>query len=68
MYDFVTAFSVRLNIGNKANHCTANNIKPNTCAFEGKREAKSTEANIAAFVEKEPGNLNIMNYMKRIIT
>jgi hypothetical protein len=46
-----------LNIGNNANHSTAKDIKPNTWRLEESREASSTLANIAAFVDTEPGNL-----------
>ena len=46
-----------LNIGNNANHSTANDINPNTCKLEGSLDAKSTEANIAALTETDPGNL-----------
>jgi len=55
--DYIT-FIYLLKIGNKANHSTANNINPNTLEFDFNLDASRTDANIAALVESEPGNLH----------
>lgn len=47
----------RRNIGNRANHSTANDKRPNTSRFVSSLEANSTEAKMAAFVDNDPGIL-----------
>lgn len=46
-----------LKIGNSENHSTANDNKPNTSTFVSSRDASKTDANMAAFVDNEPGIL-----------
>ena len=42
----------RRNIGKSANDCTENKINPNTDRSSGNREARTTEDDIAAFMDK----------------
>jgi hypothetical protein len=44
-------------MGNSANHSTAKAVSPNTPILVCKRDASITEANIAALVDRDPGNL-----------
>lgn len=46
-------------IGKRANHSTAKAVSPKTPMFVCKRDASMTDANIAAFVESDPGNLKL---------
>jgi hypothetical protein len=43
--------------GNNPNHSTANKTSANTSAFEGSREARTTEAEMAALIDKAEGKL-----------
>lgn len=51
------SFKCLLKIGNKENHSTANDSKPNTSVFVLSLEANKTEAKIAALVDSDPGIL-----------
>lgn len=51
-------------MGNSENHSTAKESKPNTSKFVSNLEANKTEANIAAFVDKDPGILNEKKIMR----
>lgn len=50
-------------IGKSANHSTAKAVSPNTPMFVSKRDANITEANIAALVDRDPGNLETFIYL-----
>lgn len=54
----------RRNMGNSANHSTANNIRPNTCMLDGRRDAKSTDAKMAALVANDPGNVMVVMFVE----
>jgi hypothetical protein len=43
-------------MGNKAKSCTENDRSANTLLFNDNREASSTDANMAAFTDRESGN------------
>ena len=51
----------RRNLGNKANQITENDNIPNTCSFVESRDAKVTDADMAAFKETLPENLTKIN-------
>lgn len=52
----LTITSRRIN-GNSPNHSTANKTRAKTSAFEAKREARTTEAEMAALMDKADGKL-----------
>lgn len=47
----------RRKIGNKANHSTAKDKRLKTSKLVSKREARRTDAKMAAFVDSDPGIL-----------
>ena len=56
-----------LSAGHKANISTANVMVAKACQVVGSREARHTEAKIAAFSDKEPDTLNIWTKLSKLL-
>lgn len=52
--------------GKSANHSTAKRTRPKTSAFEERREPKTTEAKMAALIDRAEGKLGTHKCMSRI--